>query len=94
MNNYWYLGVVRTGRFQVLHSETGATGVLRLTAALAGTDPAPGEISLAREEGSALMVRGVDHEGWIHSAGIVDRGGPIVTALAEQVFFPASGGRS
>jgi hypothetical protein len=90
MNNYWYLGVVRQSRFQVLRSESEVRGAFQLTSALPGAQPEPGLMSLAVEEGSALMVRGIDREEWIHAASIVDRAGPILTAVVEQVFAAPS----
>jgi len=88
MNNYWYLGVTRAGRFLVLRSEPKVTGTFRVTRSAPGEPPEPGETPLGGDEEVALMVRGIHRDGWICAASIVDRAGPILTAVVEQVFSP------
>jgi hypothetical protein len=48
--------------------------------------PESGEIDLREYEGSAIAVEGVPQGGWIFSAEIVDKGGPLITALIRRVF--------
>ena len=48
--------------------------------------PQSGELNIAEYNGSAIMITGIDQGEWIFEAEIVDRAGPILTALVEQVF--------
>ena len=90
MNNYGFLGIVQQGRSRPLAIERDTTDSLKLTTVglQAAQTPESGEISLTVYEGSAIMVRGVDTGEWIYSAVIVDQAGPILTAVARQVFCP------
>ena len=48
--------------------------------------PETGELDLTQYEGSAIAIQGHDGGGWVYSAKVIDKGGPIVTALVLQVF--------
>jgi hypothetical protein len=48
--------------------------------------PETGELDLTQYEGSVIAIQGHDGGGWIYSAGVIDTAGPIVTALALQIF--------
>jgi hypothetical protein len=87
MNAYAYLGVVKGGVMLPLLTEHDSSAELRLTsfALTDGRPPEAGKISLEEHEGLAILVRGVERAGWIHSATVVERGGEIVSVLAEIV---------
>jgi|SRR5882672_1458784 len=93
MNNLAYIGVVQSGRFRPLATETETGESLRLTSlALDTTEPPEnGEVSLAEYEGSAIFVRGVDRDEWIYSATVLERAGVILTAAVQEVFITAPG---
>jgi len=88
LNNYWYLGLVENEEFTLLVSESNASGRFRLTGAArdAGQAATGAQVSLVEYEGSAVLVRGVDGEGWIYSAVVVDHASPILTLLVRKVF--------
>lgn len=94
MNNYWFLGIVQNDQFKLLRSEhaslseptSGDSFRLTSIARQAAESPESGEIDLVKYGGSAIMVRGIDGEGWIYSAVVVDQAGPILTAVVQQVF--------
>lgn len=82
------LGIVQNGEFHPLVPKPIPGAVVRLTAIRMQEAIAPeaGELDLTRYEGSAIMVHGRDAGGWIYSATVVDAAGPILTAVAQQVF--------
>jgi len=88
LNNYWYLGLVENEKFTPLVSENNTSGRFLLTSAAqdAGGNATGTQLSLVEYEGSAVMVRGIDGEGWIYSATVVDHAGPILTLLVRQAF--------
>lgn len=88
MNNYAFLGIVQKGRFKPLATERKTGDLFRLTSIpiRTGQPPEKGELSLAKYEGSAILVRGMDNGEWIHSAIVVDQAGLILTAVVQQVF--------
>ena len=83
--NDLFLGIVQDGKF---HSLSPKTASVRLTgiSMQAAVAPESQELHLTEYEGSAVMVRGHDGGGWIYSAEIVDKAGPILTAVVREVF--------
>ncbi len=45
-----------------------------------------GELDLSTYDGEAVMVEGVIDGGWVYEARIVDRAGPILTAVVRELF--------
>lgn len=88
----WFIGIVDHGEFKRLLPSGHVDDCARLTrlAMQAALPPETGELNLEKYEGMAIMVRGYDAGGWIYSAEIVDRAGPILTAVVQQVFGPLS----
>ncbi|MDV7390901.1 hypothetical protein RZS08_06100 [Arthrospira platensis SPKY1] len=89
MNNYGYLGIVESGRFEPLATEyPNVSHSLRLTtlSLQAAQSPESEEISLIPYEGSAILVRGVDSNNWIYSAIVVEKAGQILTAVVRHTF--------
>lgn len=82
------IGVVTDGRLVPLAPATQPLGTVRLTriAMQAGRSPESDEIDLSPAEGRALLVRGRLSSGWLYSARVVTRGGPLMTAVVKQVF--------
>jgi hypothetical protein len=48
--------------------------------------PESREFDLREYENSAIMICGHESRGWIYSAEVIDRGGPILTAVVMEVF--------
>lgn len=86
--NNKFLGIVQNGRFQRLTPEPAPAGSVRLTriSMQMAIPPESGELDLTKYEGSAIMVEGHNGGGWIYSAEVVDKAGPILTAVVQQVF--------
>jgi hypothetical protein len=84
------IGIVRDGEFWIL-APTGSAGLsTRLThiTMQESVPPESREIDLRTYEGAAILVRGQDGGGWIYAAEVIDRGGPLLTELASEVFRP------
>jgi hypothetical protein len=83
-----FLGIVKTGMFQILQSEQQPEGSARLTRIQMqeARSPESDEINLQDYEGKAILVQGHNGGGWIHSAAIIDQAGPILTMLVEKLF--------
>jgi hypothetical protein len=79
------LGMVRNGWFQPLDPQE-VPARLTTVQMQASVPPESGELDLAAYEGQAVMVRGQSAGGWIYSAEVIDEGGPILTAVVQQVF--------
>ena len=91
--NDWFLAIVRVGEFQPLAPGSALGGSLRLTGIpmQAAVSPESEELDLARYEGRAVLIRGHDGGGWIYSAEVVARAGPILSALVRLVLSLWSG---
>jgi len=87
-DNDLFLDVVQNGQFQCLTPTPARTGLVGLTRIpmQAAQPPESAEINLNEYGGSAVMVRGHNGGGWIYSAEVVDKAGPILTAVFQQVF--------
>ena len=89
MNNTGFLGIVRRGALVTLAAEMASTPAsLRLTRLALDDQRAPesDELDLAPHEGLALLVRGVERNGWVYSAVVVEEAGLILSAVVRQVF--------
>jgi hypothetical protein len=89
--NVYLLGVVRDGRFFIIHPEHSARSHLRLTT-VAPPDmnrPEQGLLDLSPYDGKVIMVEGVGQGGWLYAAKVVDQASPIVMALIQEFFAGA-----
>ena len=87
-----FLGIVEDNRFTVLAPPEHCCSV-KLTRV---SRPAPisenvvrsHEIDLTEYEGKALMVTGdlPAEKAWIYAANVTDEGGPILTAIVQNLF--------
>ncbi len=86
--NTHILGVVQDGKFVFLNPVEELNQTARLTSIQMqeARSPESGELNLNKFEGKAIMVQGHNGGGWIYSAKIVDKAGPILTAVAKRVF--------
>jgi hypothetical protein len=68
------LGIVENGEFQRLAPPSELGGPTRLTSISpqASQPPESGELDLSEQEGSAIMVSGLDQGQWIFSAEVID----------------------
>ncbi len=91
-NNDQFIGVVRDREFSPLVPQSFSGSSVRLTsiAMQEAQSPEVHELDLTEYEGSALMVSGHHGGSWIYSADIVDRAGPILTAVVQRVFSQVS----
>ena len=82
------LGVVQNGEFVTLQPYRAIGGHIRLTgiSMQESVPPESAELDLTEYEGQAIMVSGHDGGGWLYSAAVIDRAGPILTAVVQQVF--------
>jgi hypothetical protein len=44
------------------------------------------ELDLSKYEGEAIMVQGRASSGWVYSAAVIDRAGPILSLLVQKEF--------
>lgn len=79
------LGIVENRKFVAL---APALAGLRLTTIQRqeARSVESGELDLGAHEGEAIMVEGALDSGWLYEARIVDRAGPILTAVVREVF--------
>ncbi|HWP49008.1 MAG TPA: hypothetical protein VNM22_17765 [Candidatus Limnocylindrales bacterium] len=87
-----FLGLVQNRQFHPLGSKFPLGSSVRLTQIQMQTamSPESGELDLTPYEGSAIMVQGHGGGGWIYAAQIIDKAGPILTAVVKRVFGPDS----
>lgn len=83
-----YIGVVHDGEFYVMSPTPMLDIPTRLTSISMqeSVPPETGELDLDCYEGMAIMIEGHDGGGWIYSAVIIDKAGPILTAMVWEVF--------
>jgi hypothetical protein len=83
-----YLGKVEAGRFKLLWPMSAAGTHRRLTAMemQVAQPPEMHELHLNEYDDQVIMVRGHGDEHWIWSAEVIEVAGPILAAIAEQVF--------
>jgi hypothetical protein len=88
LKNNLFIGVVEKGKFNLWAPSQPLAVSVRLTGIRMqeARPPETGELNLDQYEGKAVMVSGHDGGGWIYRAAIVDSGGPLVTALVQEVF--------
>lgn len=81
------MGIVQNGKFRPSVPSGRTEPFARLTgiSPQAGSPPGGAEIDLSEYEGSVIMVTGHDQGGWIYSAQIIDKAGPILTAVVERL---------
>jgi hypothetical protein len=87
-----FLGLVENGQFRILEPAEHCCTV-KLTKLIKPKllDEAAIEkhqIDLSEDEGMAIMVEGAlgKEELWIYEAKVVDRGGPILSAVVRKIF--------
>ena len=85
------LGLVQDGELVILAPAASAGAPARLTeiSMVEAVGPESKEIDLQPYEGMSLVVHGHDGGGWIYEAEIVEQGGPLFTALVQQVYRSA-----
>lgn len=85
--NEIFIGVVKEGEFKLFLPKSALAGDARLTSIgmQEAVTPESGELNLTDSEGKSIAVQGHDGGGWIYEAEVIDIGGPIVTALVQQV---------
>lgn len=83
-----FVGIVQRGQFVAAAPDHAAGSSARLTGISmeAAMPPEAAELDLIMYEGQAIMVQGHDGGGWIYSAQVIDRAGPILTAVVQQLF--------
>jgi hypothetical protein len=83
-----HLGLVQEGQLRLVGPRPALGSPLRLTGIgmQEARPPESQEIDLSEYEGQAVMVRGHKAGGWIYTAQIIDKGGPILTSLVRQIF--------
>lgn len=86
--NDQFLFMVTDGKTTILHPESEAGNVVRLTEMpmQAAMPPEAQEISVKKHEGKAIMVEGHFSDGWIYSTEMIDLAGPILSTLVQKVF--------
>jgi hypothetical protein len=82
-----FIGIVEDGVLRLVFPKPTLGGRIRFTniAMHMSVPPESGELDLSQYEGKAIAIQGHNGGGWIYSAHVVDEGGPIVTALVQQV---------
>jgi hypothetical protein len=90
------MGLVQNGRLRLSVPSGRLESSVRLTriAPQAAESPESAEIDLSEYEGVALMVTGDDQGAWIFSAEIIDKAGPILSAVVERLFGERPAGRA
>ena len=84
------IGIVQNGRFLPLTGVTiGAQVQLTTIQRQEARSPDSSLLDLRPYEGQAIMVSGYLDSGWLYSAGVKDRAGPILTAVVKKVFGDA-----
>ena len=79
------MGLVQNGQFRLFVPSGRPEPFARLTRhpVNSGEPPETGEINLREYEGTVIMVTGNDQGAWIYAAEIIDRAGPILSAIVE-----------
>ena len=86
MANERILGIVRNGYLRRLTPVRDLGAGCRLTRESPdAAAPERGEIDLRPYEGCAILVEGEQREFWVHSAAVLEQGGPILTELVQYV---------
>jgi hypothetical protein len=87
-----FLGVVTNGKFQQLMPDPDSTAGKRFTSIEPQQSvlPKDRELKFDEYEGSAIMIQGHDHGDWVYSAEVIDKAGPILTAVVQRIFGQAS----
>ena len=82
-----FLGIVTNGEFHQMLPEPGPGGPAQFTtiSPQEAVSPDSRQLSLSQYEGNAVLIRGVDHGGWVFNATVVDCAGPIVTLLVQNL---------
>jgi len=89
----YFLGIVRKEEFLPLASGTLLGAPVRLTGIpmQAAVSPESEEIDLSQYEGRVILVRGHDGGGWIYSARVIVKAGPILSAVVRWVLSLRAG---
>lgn len=89
----WLVGIVRDGEFLPLVRGRALDGAVRLTGMpmQAAVSPESEEVDLAGYDGRVILIRGHDGGGWVYSAEVIARAGPILSALVRLALGSMSG---
>ena len=81
------MGLVKGGKLSLSVPSGRSDPFARLTrmSPQEAAPPEQEEIDLAEYEGTAIMVTGYDAGSWIYSAEIIDKAGPILSAVVERL---------
>jgi hypothetical protein len=87
-----FLGVVMGGKFHQLEPAPRFPGDRRFTSmpVQESVPPESRELNFHEYEGSVIMIRGRNNGGWVYSAEVVDKAGPILTAVVQRIFGQTS----
>ncbi len=82
------IGLVKNGEFYQLSPKAALGEVVRLTqiSRQESRPPDAGLVDLSEFEGVVIAVQGILDSGWLYEANVVEKGGIILTALAQEVF--------
>ena len=75
-----FIGVVEDGKLRVLLPKSVDTKFTSIQMQ-ESRPPETGELNLTEYEGCAVAIQGHNGGGWVYSARVIDKGGPIATAL-------------
>lgn len=80
-----FIGTVELGMFRPL-DRSGGSFKLTGIPMQAAQSPESKEIRLNKDEGCVLMVRGQASGGWLYSAEVIDRAGPILSDVVKKIY--------
>jgi hypothetical protein len=82
-----FLGIVEDGTFQQLLPPLGSGGTVQFTsiAPQESVSPESRPLSFQDHDGTAIMISGSDHGGWVYNAKVIDSAGPILTMLVRYI---------
>ena len=83
-----FIGLVKDGKFHPLSPKPFLGDVVRLTSISRqeSRPPDAGLLDLTEYEGLVVAVQGYLDSSWLYEAYVVEKGGLILTALAQEVF--------
>ncbi len=83
-----FIGLVKNGEFHLLSPKASFGDVIRLTSISRqeSRPPDAGLADMSEYEGFVIAVQGYLDSSWLYEANVVEKGGLILTALAQQVF--------
>ncbi len=80
-----FIGIVEFGMFRPLDRPGGSFKLTGIPIQ-AAQSPESREIRLNKDEGCVLMVHGQASGGWLYSAEVTEKAGPILSAVVKKIF--------